>query len=49
MNSIQLVLNTYDLQPGDVIYVDSGSYVLTATSSLARPTRACGFKGPFRI
>lgn len=28
--SVQDVLNTYDLEPGDVIYIDTGNYTLTA-------------------
>jgi hypothetical protein len=28
--SVQDVVNTYDLEPGDVIYVDTGNYALTA-------------------
>lgn len=36
MASIQRVLDTYDLEPGDVVWVDRGTYVLDASVSITR-------------
>ncbi|MGD9874708.1 MAG: right-handed parallel beta-helix repeat-containing protein [Kiritimatiellia bacterium] len=34
-SSLQTVLDTYDLEPGDTVYVDTGSYTLTAQISVS--------------
>jgi parallel beta-helix repeat protein len=52
-NSIQSILDAYDLEPGDVVFIDAGTYSLAANivvgtadgGSAAAPVRLVGVKG----
>ncbi len=44
--SIQAVLNTYDLEPGDVIYVDTGSYAVTTNIVIGAGDSGVRIQGP---
>jgi hypothetical protein len=46
LNSIQAVLNTYDLGPGDVIYVDTGTYSVTTNIVIAAADSGVRIQGP---
>ncbi len=44
--SVQAVLNTYDLEPGDVIYVDTGSYAVTTNIFIGAGDSGVRIQGP---
>ena len=44
--SIQAVLNTFDLGPGDVIYVDTGSYSITTNILIGAADSGVRIQGP---
>jgi parallel beta-helix repeat protein len=46
MASIQAVLNTYDLAPGDVIFVDTGAYSITANIIIDAADSGVRIQGP---
>ena len=46
--SIQAVLNTYDLGPGDVIYVDTGRYSITTNIVIDAADSGVRIQGPVR-
>jgi hypothetical protein len=46
MASIQAVLNTYDLGPGDVIFVDTGNYSITANIVIDAADSGVRIQGP---
>ncbi len=46
MASIQAVLNAYDLEPGDVIYVDTGSYSVTTNIVIGAADSGVRVQGP---
>ena len=44
--SVQAVLSTYDLEPGDVIYVDTGSYSVTTNIFIGAGDSGVRIQGP---
>jgi parallel beta-helix repeat protein len=44
--SIQAVLNAYDLGPGDVIYVDTGTYAITTNIAIGAGDSGVRIQGP---